>query len=66
MSALEYKSGHNVVFIKNLIISIVRVPKISTDIYKQINYVQKFLKYFLIRSGSDFQLFGGNFLTYKN
>ena len=66
MSALEYKSGHNVVFIKNLIISIVRVPKISTDIYKQINYVQKFLKYFLIRSGFDFQLFGGNFLTYKN
>ena len=66
MSALEYKSGHNVAFIKNLIISIVRVPKISTDIYKQINYVQKFLKYFLIRSGFDFQLFGGNFLTYKN
>ena len=66
MSALEYKSGHNVVFIKNLIISIVRVPKISTDIYKQINYVQKFLKYFLIRSSFDFQLFGGNFLTYKN
>ena len=66
MSALEYKSGHNVVFIKNLIISIVRVPKISTNIYKQINYVQKFLKYFLIRSGFDFQLFGGNFLTYKN
>ena len=66
MSALEYKSGHNVVFIKNLKISIVRVPKISTNIYKQINYVQKFLKYFLIRSGFDFQLFGGNFLTYKN
>ena len=34
MSALEYKSGHNVVFVKNLIISIDRVLNINIDKYE--------------------------------
>ena len=64
MSAREFTSKHNVnslVFIKNLIISIDRVLKISMDIYET-NNAQKFLKYFLITSGFDIQLSCGNFL----
>ena len=64
MSAREYRSRHNVkflVFVKNLILSIGRVLKISMGIYET-NYVQKLLEYFLITSGFDFQLSCGNFL----
>ena len=64
MSAREYRSRHNVkflVFVKNLILSIDRVLKISMGIYET-NYVQKLLKYFLITSGFGFQLSCGNFL----
>ena len=64
-SAREWTSNHNVnflVFVKNLIISIDRVLKISMGIFET-NYVSKFLKYFLITSGFDFQLYRRNFLT---